>query len=162
MWSGNQSRDSALGTRPDGEKHCNRNQLLRWAEFNECYCLCNGDFSMKPDNTYKGNFLWKRDLIVCSFVLVYYSHFNKFSVIYQHEMNIYPFRFLQLSWNFDLLVSSADNFCKQFGPRSGPTKCRAWSGSNLFDTQMVFKKEFFEKVDFEKSKQTTISLGAKS
>ena len=82
MWSGNQSRDSALGTRPDGEKHCNRNQLLRWAEFNECYCLCDGDFSMKPDNTYKGNFLWKRDLIVCSFVMVYYSHFNKFSVIY--------------------------------------------------------------------------------
>ena len=24
-----------------------------------------------------------------------------------------------------VLVSSADNFCKQFGPRSGPTKCRA-------------------------------------
>ena len=24
-----------------------------------------------------------------------------------------------------LLVSSADNLCKQFGPRSGPTKCRA-------------------------------------
>ena len=24
-----------------------------------------------------------------------------------------------------LLVSSADKFCKQFGPRSGPTKCRA-------------------------------------
>ena len=22
-----------------------------------------------------------------------------------------------------LLVSSADNFCKQFAPRSGPTKC---------------------------------------
>ena len=22
-------------------------------------------------------------------------------------------------------VSSADNLCKQFGPRSGPTKCRA-------------------------------------
>ena len=26
-------------------------------EFNECYCLCNGDFSMKPDNFYMGNFL---------------------------------------------------------------------------------------------------------
>ena len=24
-----------------------------------------------------------------------------------------------------LIVSSADNFCTQFGPRSGPTKCRA-------------------------------------
>ena len=45
------------------------------------------------------------------------------------------------------LVLSADNFCKQFGPRSGPTKCRAWSVSKLFDTLMVFLKEFF----FEKS-----------
>ena len=48
-----------------------------------------------------------------------------------------------------LLVSSADNLCKQFGPRSGPTKCRAWSGSKLFDTLTVYLKEFFEKVDFE-------------
>ena len=37
-------------------------------------------------------------------------------------------------------VSSADNVCKQFGPRSGPTKCRAWSGSRLFETLMVFQK----------------------
>ena len=53
-----------------------------------------------------------------------------------------------------LLASSADNFCKQFGPRSGPTKCRALSGSKLFDTLMVFLKEFFKKVDFEKYQQT--------
>ena len=45
---------------------------------------------------------------------------------------------------------TAYNLCKQTGPRSGTIKCRAWSGSNLFDTQMVFLKEFFEKVDFEK------------
>ena len=43
-----------------------------------------------------------------------------------------------------LLVLSADNFCKQFGSRS-----------KLFDTLVVFMKEFFEKVDFEKNKQTT-------
>ena len=53
-----------------------------------------------------------------------------------------------------LLVSSADNLCKQIRPRSGPTKCLAWSGSILFDTQMVFLKELFEKVDFEKNQQT--------
>ena len=35
------------------------------------------------------------------------------------------------------------------------TKRRAWSWSNLFNTQMVFLKEFFEKVDFEKIQQTT-------
>ena len=55
----------------------------------------------------------------------------------------------------NLLVSSADNLYKQFGPRSGPTKCQAWSGSKLFDALIVFLKEFFEKVDFEKNHQTT-------
>ena len=54
-----------------------------------------------------------------------------------------------------LLVLSADNLCKQFGPRSSPTKHRVWSGSKLFDTLMVFLKEFFKKVNFEKNKQTT-------
>ena len=36
-----------------------------------------------------------------------------------------------------LLVSSADNFCKQIGPRSGSTKHWAWSGSKLFDTDGI-------------------------
>ena len=54
-----------------------------------------------------------------------------------------------------LLVLSADNLCKQLGPRSGLTKHHTWSGSKLFDTLMVFPKEFFEKVDFEKNRQTT-------
>ena len=45
-----------------------------------------------------------------------------------------------------LLVSSADIFCKQFGTRSGPTSCRACSGSKLFDTLMVFLKESFERL----------------
>ena len=46
---------------------------------------------------------------------------------------------------------SADNICKQIGPRSGSTKCWAWSGCNLFGAPMVFLKEFFENVDFKKS-----------
>ena len=48
-------------------------------------------------------------------------------------------------------LSSSDNLCKQFGPRSGPTECRSLSGSKLFDTLIVFLKDFFEKVYFEKS-----------
>ena len=44
-------------------------------------------------------------------------------------------------------VSFADNICKQFGPWSGPTKRRAWSGSKLFDTLEVFMKEYFENVN---------------
>ena len=31
-------------------------------------------------------------------------------------------------------LSSVDNICKQFGPRSGPIECRFLSGSKLFDT----------------------------
>ena len=46
-------------------------------------------------------------------------------------------------------MSSADSFCKQFGPRSG---------SEMFDILMVFLKEFFKKVDFEKNQQTTKSM----
>ena len=56
---------------------------------------------------------------------------------------------------FQLNSLSADNFCKQFGTRSGPTERLTCSGSKLFDTLMVFLKEFFEKVDFEKNQQTT-------
>ena len=54
-----------------------------------------------------------------------------------------------------LPVTSAVNLGKQFGPRSGPTNRRAWSGSKLFDILMVFLKEFFQKVNFEKNRQTT-------
>ena len=28
-------------------------------------------------------------------------------------------------FNLNLLVLAADNFCKQFEPRSGPTECQA-------------------------------------
>ena len=58
-----------------------------------------------------------------------------------------------------LLVPSVVHLCKQFGSRSGTTKCRARSGSKLFDTLMVFPKELFEKVDFEKNQQTTKKHG---
>ena len=51
---------------------------------------------------------------------------------------------------------SADNFSKQFRPGSGWTKGRALSVSNLFDTQMVFPKEFFEKSRFFEKNQQTI------
>ena len=46
---------------------------------------------------------------------------------------------------FAEISSSADDIQKQFGSRSGPTQRRAWSGSKLFDTLILFPKEFFEK-----------------
>ena len=52
--------------------------------------------------------------------------------------------------NFCLAVVSlptcADNLCKQFGPRSGLTKCQALSGSKLLD----ILKELLENLDLEK------------
>ena len=50
---------------------------------------------------------------------------------------------------------SADNLSKQFGPRPGPTKCRACSGSKLFDTLLVFLNFFLEKLILKKNQQTT-------
>ena len=44
---------------------------------------------------------------------------------------------------FHLLLSSTDNICKQFRPRTGPTfstKCQACSGSKLFDILKVWPK----------------------
>ena len=50
------------------------------------------------------------------------------------------------------LLLPVDNLCKQFGPRSGPTKCQSWSGSKLFDTLIVFLKDFlFKSADDHKS-----------
>ena len=50
---------------------------------------------------------------------------------------------------------SADNLCKQFESRSERTECRSLFGSKSFDTLIVYLKEFFEKVNTEKSQQTT-------
>ena len=47
-----------------------------------------------------------------------------------------------------LPAMSADNLCKQFGPRPGLTKCQAWSGSKMFDTRMVFKKSSIQRVKY--------------
>ena len=38
---------------------------------------------------------------------------------------------------------------------SDQVRRRSWSGSKPFGTLIVFMKEFFEKVNFEKSQQTT-------
>ena len=46
-------------------------------------------------------------------------------------------------------MSSDDRLCKQFGQRSGPTKVGPDLDSNCL-TVMVFVKQFFKKVDFEK------------
>ena len=52
-------------------------------------------------------------------------------------------------------MSSAGNLCKQFGSKSGPTFCRTWFRSKLFDTLRLFRKGWFEK---QKNQQTTKSM----
>ena len=50
---------------------------------------------------------------------------------------------------------SSDNLCKQIVPSPGPTCCRAWTGYKLFDTMIVFLKDFFGKKNERKNQQTT-------
>ena len=54
-----------------------------------------------------------------------------------------------------LLVLPGDSICQQFGPRSGPMKCQARSGSKLFDTLILFLKEFWEKFILKNIQPTT-------
>ena len=51
-------------------------------------------------------------------------------------------------------MSSADNNNITHANSLDPDQAGK-TGSKLFDTQMVFLKEFFEKVDFEKNQRTT-------
>ena len=52
-------------------------------------------------------------------------------------------------------VLSYDNFCKQFDPGSGLTKIRTRFKSKLFDTLMVFLKDFFLKIKMKRNQQMT-------
>ena len=51
-------------------------------------------------------------------------------------------------------------FCKQFGSRSGLTKCQTWSGYKLYVTLMVYQKKKLKKKrkDFWKYQQSTKSM----
>ena len=71
------------------------------------------------------------------------AHANMTEKLLTGTLRIKPNKFL----------SSADNLCKQFVPRTGPTKCWALSGSKLFDTLIVFLKEFFGKLILKKSRR---------
>ena len=58
-------------------------------------------------------------------------------------------------FNLCLLVPSADNLCKQFGPRSGPTK-NVWHSDSVPE-RIFWKKKWF----FEKNQQATMFFEAK-
>ena len=48
--------------------------------------------------------------------------------------------------------------CKQFGPRSGSTERRSWSGSKLFDILVMFLEEFFKTLILKKSADSNKSM----
>ena len=56
-------------------------------------------------------------------------------------------------------MSSANGLCKQFRPRSGPSKRQARSGSERFDTPMLFLKEIFEKEVYFEKKSAVFCIG---
>ena len=47
-----------------------------------------------------------------------------------------------------ICLKPGDDLCKQFGPRSGPTKRKTLSGSKLFDTRIMFLTEFLKRTKF--------------
>ena len=65
----------------------------------------------------------------------------------------YSISLIQLTMTLYHPVLSADNLCKQLRPRSGLTKCQAWSGSKLFNNLIVPLKEFLEYVNLETNQQ---------
>ena len=54
-----------------------------------------------------------------------------------------------------LLVSSADNLCKQFGTRSRPTEPLVWPGTKCLTLWWYSWKNFSKKLILKKNQQTT-------
>ena len=91
----------------------------------------------------QNQFVWRRGffLVICLSVYVAgfavtFSHWKAYLKYTKWVAYIF-------SCLWSLFSSSDDNLCKQFGPRSGPTFCRSWSGSKPSDTLIEFLKYFF-------------------
>ena len=89
----------------------------------------------------------KRTVKEVFFVPEWKENAHQISILEHKELISFP-----ASGDF---LSSTDYLCKQFVPRWGLKKCQAWSGSQLFDTLMVFLKDFFEKLILKRNPQTT-------
>ena len=79
-----------------------------------------------------------------------YSSFLDFTRNYERtRWNFFPLYKKKISYLFPCkqwLLPSADNLCKEFGPRSGLTKQQSSSEFKQLDTEIVLLKEFFEKL----------------
>ena len=81
---------------------------------------------------------------------------NKHTVVFTHFLEFLNLIILWcqsfiLNLTLSLLVSSADNVCKQFGTRSGPTKCRGLIWVQTVSLSDCIPEIILKKNDFEKS-----------
>ena len=133
--------------------HVHVKYLFTWiAPENKMYLriLCLG-LQLILDNWFEDQDIWSFNSVFCVYICISWFSNQIFAILKWMPWAMSLIKHITSTY----LTSSADYLCKQFRPRSGPTKCRAWSGFKLFDTLMVFLKEFFWKVDFEKNQQTT-------
>ena len=86
--------------------------------------------------------------IIDLFFIISFSFIHAQTFQGQRQVNISELNLKLFVYQCRLLIKK-NNFGKQFGPRSGPTI------RLLFDILLVFLKEFFQKVNFEKNQQTT-------
>ena len=80
-----------------------------------------------------------------------------FFLIFESDFKYIWFLWKNPTPTMNLVVWSADNHCKQFRPRSGSTKCWAWSESKLFDTLIVSWNNFGKR-SLEKYHQATFFM----
>ena len=88
------------------------------------------------------------------------------------HLTLRPLLYLEnISWcgtlTLYLLASSADNLCKQFGPRSGPTKCRPdldhrcltllWFLKEIFDSKKISRRQKISMQTYPACKEFTYS-----
>ena len=77
---------------------------------------------------------------------------------YQYYKSLNPAAspYVALSPNLIFFANSLDpDEAQQFGPISGPTKCLAWAGSKMFDTDGIPELIFPKKMFMKKHQQTT-------
>ena len=96
---------------------------------------------------------WTRDLLVSSRTAHPTEPPRPTFYLKKKKFSFWRWNFLYI-WIGVFSYWSDDNLYKQSGLRSGQTKCRAWSGSKLFDTLMIFLKDFSKNVSLKKSQTT--------
>ena len=115
----------------------------READLRLCFRICKNPLFSWQGSYFSQDFQMHLAVNISNVVKI---NANRFNLTKKNMLRPFDWQTVHLS----LLVLSAHNLCKQFGPRSGWTMSQIsmciWSRSKL----MVFLKGFFQKVNFEK------------